>query len=234
MKLLQRSFFSVILLILLLPSNVTSQSNIGDFEILTWSDEVEKDAIYSWKVNKLSKNGNPINNADTYGITEGMIIQLKVLVDLSEVNIIEFINDTLELPNPSDYVELSVQGLKINFLLFDTIIFIVPTDLVISEGDTNSFYVLDSSDIVVFSKENDVRAIAQEYVEFDDSENSEEFVWDLTTGLLKSIKINYTNGFEFDMTLEDTDNISIDDTPFPTTLLILGFLITMVIIRKRK
>lgn len=234
MKLLHRSIFSIFLVILVIPSNVASQTSITDFDVLTWSNEIEKDATYSWKVNTLSQNGDPVDNIDTYGVTEGMVIQIKVLVDLSEVNIIDFINDTLELPNPSDYVELSAQGVKINFLLFDTIVFIVPTDLVISEGETNSFYVLDSSDLVVFSKENDVKPITKEYVEFDNSNNSEEFVWDLSTGLLKSIKINHTNGFKFDMTLEDTDNITIDDTPISTRSLIFGFLITMVLIRKRK
>ncbi|OLS21071.1 MAG: hypothetical protein HeimC2_33160 [Candidatus Heimdallarchaeota archaeon LC_2] len=234
MKSVKYPLFSLFFLILLIPQNASSQSNIGEFETLTWSEEIKMDATYSWKINKLSQNAVKVDDITKYGIIEGMLIQIKVLVQLSEVNIIDFINETLELPNPTNYLELSVQGISINFVLFDTIVFIVPTDLTISEADTHSFFVLDSSNIVVFSKENEVRVAAQEYVEFDASENSEEFVWDLNTGLLKSIKINYTDGFEFDMTLENSDDIAIDEVPFPSTTLIFGSFIVNVIIRKRK
>jgi hypothetical protein len=233
MKILRFSFVLLFLLILLTPAAGVNATSITDFKSLTWSEEIEKDATYSWKVNTLSFEGTTVKNADRYGFIEGAVIQIKVLVQLSDIDLMDFLNDTIEIPDTRDYVEISVNGVVIDFNLYNAIVFILPSEVTITEGETNAFYVLQSSEIVVFSTESKINPVSAEYTEFDDSENSEEFTWDINNGLLKRVNINYTDGFQFDLSLV-TDESALDELPLSSFWIIGGAMIALTIIKKRK
>ncbi|MHA2032044.1 MAG: hypothetical protein ACW99Q_21955, partial [Candidatus Kariarchaeaceae archaeon] len=130
-------------------------------------------------------------------------------------------------------VEISVNGVVIDFNLYNAIVFILPSEVTITEGETNAFYVLQSSEIVVFSTESKINPVSAEYTEFDDSENSEEFTWDINNGLLKRVNINYTDGFQFDLSLV-TDESALDELPLSSFWIIGGAMIALTIIKKRK
>ena len=199
---------------------IATAQDLPAVKTLTWSERIKPGDSYKWTVNEFSFNGTPVTDNTTYGLVQGSTISLSVDVQLSDVNVAEYLSGNESLPDVGNYATILVDGSHANISIFHPGILILPTNITLEDGtQANALWAASFYHQVFFSAQNKVNYTSSEYIEYNTTVTQEEFVWDLYLGVLKTIKIHWNGDLNLEVNIVNPEqfNTKASKTPISSS-----------------
>jgi len=198
---------------------------------VTWSSEFNVGDIHEWEITTFIQNSqtvvDPVNN-----VSQGSILKIEILQNLSQI-VIPAEDYPDNLPDVNQLAEITIDGVKSEFFLLDSVFFIVPINVKLTSGSTNAFFgAIVEPD---FGLINTNGTLNQDiYIEsFRNGTYFEEFIWELNTGLLNSLHyLTVDLDIRLERIFENPDDNDDDEGILFFNLKFVGFVISALAIRR--